>query len=161
MEKTGCRIICGAPTTLAVNGFMMMMMSQHNPLNAAPLSPQTDRYTHTQHTHTQMHTHAHLTHMRACIHTHTCMHACILNTHTHACTCTYTHTTVITYLHPSTTKNFIGSMLKRFIPLVYKIMHNHQLKDICYPVIIHSNPVHITLSFTGIKFICIHLTQTN
>ena len=28
MEKTGCKIICGAPTTLAVKGLMMMMMSQ-------------------------------------------------------------------------------------------------------------------------------------
>ena len=26
MEKTGCRIICGAPTTLVVKGLMMMMM---------------------------------------------------------------------------------------------------------------------------------------
>ena len=26
MEKTGCKIICGAPTTLAVTGLMMMMM---------------------------------------------------------------------------------------------------------------------------------------
>ena len=26
MEKTGCKIICGAPTTLAVKGVMMMMM---------------------------------------------------------------------------------------------------------------------------------------
>ena len=26
MEKTGCRIICGAPTILAVKGLMMMMM---------------------------------------------------------------------------------------------------------------------------------------
>ena len=26
MEKTGCRIISGAPTTLAVKGLMMMMM---------------------------------------------------------------------------------------------------------------------------------------
>ena len=25
MEKTGCKIICGAPMTLAVKGFMMMM----------------------------------------------------------------------------------------------------------------------------------------
>ena len=25
MEKTGCKIICGAPTTLAVNELMMMM----------------------------------------------------------------------------------------------------------------------------------------
>ena len=27
MEKTGCKIICGAPTTLAFKGLMMMMMS--------------------------------------------------------------------------------------------------------------------------------------
>ena len=27
MEKTGCKIICGAPTTLAVKGLMMIMMS--------------------------------------------------------------------------------------------------------------------------------------
>ena len=27
MEKTGCKIICGAPTTLAVKGLMMMMMN--------------------------------------------------------------------------------------------------------------------------------------
>ena len=26
MEKTGCKIICGALTTLAVKGLMMMMM---------------------------------------------------------------------------------------------------------------------------------------
>ena len=26
MEKSGCKIICGAPTTLAVEGLMMMMM---------------------------------------------------------------------------------------------------------------------------------------
>ena len=26
MEKTGCKIICGAPTTLAVMGLMMMMI---------------------------------------------------------------------------------------------------------------------------------------
>ena len=26
MEQTGCKIICGAPTTLAVKGLMMMMM---------------------------------------------------------------------------------------------------------------------------------------
>ena len=26
MEKTGCKVICGAPTTLAVTGVMMMMM---------------------------------------------------------------------------------------------------------------------------------------
>ena len=29
MEKTGCKIICGAPTTLAVKGLMMMMMTTH------------------------------------------------------------------------------------------------------------------------------------
>ena len=27
MEKTGCKVICGAPTTLAVKGLMMMMMT--------------------------------------------------------------------------------------------------------------------------------------
>ena len=26
MEETGCEIICGAPTTLVVKGYMMMMM---------------------------------------------------------------------------------------------------------------------------------------
>ena len=26
MEKTGCKIICGPPTTLAVKGLMVMMM---------------------------------------------------------------------------------------------------------------------------------------
>ena len=26
MEKTGCKIICGAPATLAVKGLMMMML---------------------------------------------------------------------------------------------------------------------------------------
>ena len=26
MEKTGCKIICGAPATLVVKGLMMMMM---------------------------------------------------------------------------------------------------------------------------------------
>ena len=29
MEKTGCKIICGAPTTLAVKGLMMMMITNH------------------------------------------------------------------------------------------------------------------------------------
>ena len=28
MEKTGCKIICGAPVTLAVKGLMMMMMNR-------------------------------------------------------------------------------------------------------------------------------------
>ena len=27
MEKTGCKIICGAPTTLAVKGLIMMMLT--------------------------------------------------------------------------------------------------------------------------------------
>ena len=27
MEETGCEIICGAPTTLAVKGLMVVMMS--------------------------------------------------------------------------------------------------------------------------------------
>ena len=27
MDKTGCKIICGAPTTLAVKGLMMIMMT--------------------------------------------------------------------------------------------------------------------------------------
>ena len=31
MEKTGCKIICGAPTTLAVKGLMMMMMKAEGP----------------------------------------------------------------------------------------------------------------------------------
>ena len=30
MEKTGCEIICGAPTTLAVKGLIMMMMMTNN-----------------------------------------------------------------------------------------------------------------------------------
>ena len=29
MEKTGCKIICGAPETLAVKGLMMLMMNQY------------------------------------------------------------------------------------------------------------------------------------
>ena len=38
MEKTGCKIICGAPTTLAVKGLMMMMMVTNDyPLSAAYL----------------------------------------------------------------------------------------------------------------------------
>ena len=28
MEETGCKIICGAPTTVAVKGLMMMMMTK-------------------------------------------------------------------------------------------------------------------------------------
>ena len=30
MEETGCKIICGAPTTIAVKGFMMMMTMMMN-----------------------------------------------------------------------------------------------------------------------------------
>ena len=37
MEKTGCKIICGAPTTIAVKGWMMMMMKISSP-------PKTKRY---------------------------------------------------------------------------------------------------------------------
>ena len=29
MEKTGCKIICGVPTTLAVKGLIMMMMMKN------------------------------------------------------------------------------------------------------------------------------------
>ena len=29
-EKTGCKIICGAPMALAVKGLMMMMTSAHS-----------------------------------------------------------------------------------------------------------------------------------
>ena len=32
MEKTGCKIICGAPTTLAVKGLMMMMIMRNAPV---------------------------------------------------------------------------------------------------------------------------------
>ena len=42
MEKTGCKIICGAPTTLAVKGLMMMMMSKMCKLSLGPLF--TDSY---------------------------------------------------------------------------------------------------------------------
>ena len=28
MEKTGCKIVCGAPTTLAVKGLMVMMNTE-------------------------------------------------------------------------------------------------------------------------------------
>ena len=34
MDKTGCKIICGAPTTLAVKGLMMMMRSVLNRIHA-------------------------------------------------------------------------------------------------------------------------------
>ena len=37
MEKTGCKIICGAPTTLAVKGLMMMMMMPSRSSKSAQL----------------------------------------------------------------------------------------------------------------------------
>ena len=33
MEKTGCRVICGDPTTLAVKGLMMMMMMMNRDMD--------------------------------------------------------------------------------------------------------------------------------
>ena len=35
MEKTGCKIICGTPTTLAVKG-LMMMMRRRRPYGLVP-----------------------------------------------------------------------------------------------------------------------------
>ena len=35
MEKTGCKIICGAPTTLVVKGLMMMMNCHWKPVSVA------------------------------------------------------------------------------------------------------------------------------
>ena len=41
MEKTGCKVICGAPTTLAVKGLMMMMMTKgYKPNMSSCLFPQ-------------------------------------------------------------------------------------------------------------------------
>ena len=37
IEKTGCKIICVAPTTLAVKGLMMMMMTPMHPPTHLPL----------------------------------------------------------------------------------------------------------------------------
>ena len=34
MEETGCKILCGAPTTLTVKGLMMMMMMMMKALNS-------------------------------------------------------------------------------------------------------------------------------
>ena len=34
VEKTGCKIICGAPTTLVVKGLMMMMVMKRQTLSA-------------------------------------------------------------------------------------------------------------------------------
>ena len=36
MEKTGCKIICGAPTTLAVKGLMMMMRVKNAAADSLP-----------------------------------------------------------------------------------------------------------------------------
>ena len=41
MEKTGCKIICNAPTTLAVKGLMMMMMMMM--MMTAPAAELTNR----------------------------------------------------------------------------------------------------------------------
>ena len=59
IEKTGCKIICGAPTTLAVKGLMMMVI-------VCNASPRARTHTHT-HTHTYAHTHTHThTHYQVC-----------------------------------------------------------------------------------------------
>ena len=42
MEKTGSKIICGAPTTLAVKGLMMMMM------NALLRNPESTKAAHAE-----------------------------------------------------------------------------------------------------------------
>ena len=39
MEETGCKFICGAPTTLAVKELMMMMMNQHATTGNTPRPP--------------------------------------------------------------------------------------------------------------------------
>ena len=38
MEKTGCKIICGAQTTLAVKGLMMVMMMLLSPALSAAVT---------------------------------------------------------------------------------------------------------------------------
>ena len=40
MEKTGCKSICGAPTTLAVKGLMMMMMMMMMMITNVTLAPE-------------------------------------------------------------------------------------------------------------------------
>ena len=40
MEKTGCEIICGAPTTLEVKGFMMMIDDDDDDDNGSSAQPQ-------------------------------------------------------------------------------------------------------------------------
>ena len=60
MEKTGCRINCGAPTTLAVKGLMMIMMMMM--IMMTPMHPPTHLplphypHTSTQQSQTHMHT---------------------------------------------------------------------------------------------------------
>ena len=47
MEKTGCKVICGDPTTLAVKGLMMMMMikpSQPQRITPGPRETFIKRY---------------------------------------------------------------------------------------------------------------------
>ena len=44
MEKTGCKIICDAPTTLVVKGLMMMMMMTET-ANCHPLQPTALKFT--------------------------------------------------------------------------------------------------------------------
>ena len=39
VEKTGCKVICGAPTTLAVKGLIMMMMSVSHMLSQRKSGP--------------------------------------------------------------------------------------------------------------------------
>ena len=36
MEKTGCKIICGAPTTLEIKGLMMMMILYSKTVHVYP-----------------------------------------------------------------------------------------------------------------------------
>ena len=44
MKKTGCKIICGAPTTLAVKGLMMMlMMNRAKSVNVLSHAKKTNR----------------------------------------------------------------------------------------------------------------------
>ena len=40
MEKTGCKIICGAPPTLAVEGLMMIIMTSKALVKEVKQSPQ-------------------------------------------------------------------------------------------------------------------------
>ena len=43
MEKTGCKIMCGAPTTLAVKGLLVMMMTSSN-IARSPVSVYSVKY---------------------------------------------------------------------------------------------------------------------